>query len=99
MTGSPPPAASKKAVPKFLSVSIIVTAPARTGIAPINKKEVINQVQTKRGMSISLISGAFILRTVAIILIAPMIDEKPSKWIAKIKKSVESGAKVVESGA
>ena len=99
MTGSPPPVASKNAVPKFRSVSIMVTAPAKTGIAPISKKEVINQVQTKSGISISLISGAFILRTVAIILIAPMIEEKPSKWTAKIKKSVESGAKVVESGA
>ena len=39
------------------------------------------------------------LRTVAIILIAPIIDEKPNKWIAKIKKSVESGAKAVDSGA
>ena len=57
----------------------MVTAPAKTGIAPINKNEVMSQVQTKRGISISLISGAFILRTVAIILIAPMIDEKPSK--------------------
>ena len=79
MTGSPPPAASKNAVPKLRSVSIIVTAPAKTGIAPINKNEVINQVQTNSGISISLISGAFILRTVAIILIAPMIEEKPSK--------------------
>ena len=79
MTGSPPPAASKNAVPKLRSVSIMVTAPAKTGIAPINKNEVMSHVQTKRGISISLISGAFILRTVAIILIAPMIDEKPSK--------------------
>ena len=79
MTGSPPPAASKNAVPKLRSVSIMVTAPAKTGIAPISKNEVMSQVQTKRGISISLISGAFILRTVAIILIAPMIDEKPSK--------------------
>ena len=79
ITGSPPPVASKNAVPKLRSVNIMVTAPAKTGIAPINKNEVISHVHTNKGMSINLISGAFILRTVAIILIAPMIDENPSK--------------------
>ena len=34
ITGSPPPAAVKKAVPKKWSVSSMVTAPANTGIAP-----------------------------------------------------------------
>ena len=46
ITGSPPPAASKKLVPKYLSVKIMVTAPANTGITAINKNAVINHVQT-----------------------------------------------------
>ena len=79
ITGSPPPVASKKAVPKLRSVSIIVTAPASTGIAPISKNEVISHVHTNKGISISFISGARIFITVAIILIAPIIDEKPNK--------------------
>ena len=99
ITGSPPPVASKNAVPKLRSVSIIVTTPANTGIAPMSKNEVMSQVHTNNGMSISLISGARIFRTVAIILIAPIIEEKPNRWTANIKKSVESGANAVESGA
>ena len=35
--GSPPPAALKKAVPKCLSVKIMVIAPAKTGITAISK--------------------------------------------------------------
>ncbi len=99
ITGSPPPAASKNDVPKLRSVNIMVTAPANTGIAPIRRNDVINHVHTKRGMSINFISGALILRTVAIILIAPIIDEKPKRCMAKMKKSVLSGANVVDSGA
>ena len=37
MTGSPPPPAVKKAVPKYLSVSSMVTAPARTGMTAISR--------------------------------------------------------------
>jgi hypothetical protein len=36
-TGSPPPAALKKLVPKWRSVSIMVTAPASTGITAISR--------------------------------------------------------------
>jgi DNA polymerase-3 subunit alpha len=50
ITGSPPPAASKNAVPKYLSVRIMVTAPASTGITAINKNGVINHVQTNSGI-------------------------------------------------
>ena len=37
ITGSPPPAAVKNAVPKYLSVSSMVTAPASTGITRISR--------------------------------------------------------------
>ena len=37
ITGSPPPAALKKLVPKWRSVSSIVTAPASTGITAISR--------------------------------------------------------------
>jgi hypothetical protein len=40
-TGSPPPFGSKKEVLKFLSVSSIVIAPAKTGNDNNNKKAVI----------------------------------------------------------
>ena len=85
ITGSPPPAASKNAVPKYLSVSSIVTAPANTGMEAINKNAVIIQVHTNKGNLMKVIPGARILKTVAIILIAPMIDEMPRKWTAKTK--------------
>jgi hypothetical protein len=37
MTGSPPPAALKKCVSRWRSVSTIVTAPASTGITAISR--------------------------------------------------------------
>ena len=37
ITGSPPPPALKKLVPKYLSVSSMVTAPASTGITAISR--------------------------------------------------------------
>ncbi|KDN29423.1 hypothetical protein VFDL14_14165 [Vibrio fortis] len=77
ITGSPPPAASKKLVPKYLSVSTIVTAPARTGITAINKNAVINHVQTNIGSLNQVIPGARILTMVTITLIAPMIELIP----------------------
>ena len=49
-TGSPPPAALKKLVPKWMSINIIVTAPAKTGMTATNKNAVINQVHTNRGI-------------------------------------------------
>ena len=84
-TGSPPPAALKKLVPKYLSVRSIVTAPAKTGNEAINKNEVITQVQTNNGICINDIPGARILNTVAIILIAPIIEDIPRKWTANMR--------------
>ena len=43
--------------------------------------------------------GARRLTTVAIMLIEPMIEDKPIKWTPKIKKVTVSGAYVVDSGA
>jgi len=37
ITGSPPPAALKNEVPKWRSVSVIVMAPASTGITAISR--------------------------------------------------------------
>ena len=77
----------------------MVTAPANTGMTAINRNAVINHVQTNKGIFIKVIPGARIFKIVAMILIEPMMEEIPSKWTAKIKKSVLAGAKVVDSGA
>ena len=79
ITGSPPPAALKKEVPKYLSVNSIVTAPANTGKDAIRRNPVIIQVQTNKGNFNKVIPGALILKTVASTLIAPPIDEAPKK--------------------
>ncbi len=91
-TGSPPPAALKKLVPKWMSISIMVTTPASTGITAIKRKAVISQVQTNSGIFISVMPGARRLRMVAITLIAPMIELMPIRWMAKMKKVTDSGA-------
>ena len=75
-----------------MSISIIVTQPAKTGITAINKYAVINQVQTNNGIFINVIPGARILRMVAIILIDPIIDEAPIICTAKIKEVTLGGA-------
>ncbi len=64
----------------------MVTAPAKTGIEAISKKAVIIQVQTNSGKRMKVIPGARMLKTVAIILIAPIIEEIPRKCTAKIRK-------------
>ena len=97
--GSPPPAALKKLVPKCLSASIMVTAPAKTGMMAINKKAVISHVQTNMGIFMSVMPGARMFRIVAMMLIEPMMDESPIMCIEKIMKSVLGGAYWVESGA
>ena len=90
-TGSPPPAALKKLVPKWISISIIVTTPARTGMTAINKKAVINQVQTNSGIFISVMPGARRFRMVAMMLIAPIMDETPMMCTPKMKNVVDGG--------
>ena len=90
-TGSPPPEASKKLVPKWMSISIMVTTPASTGMTAISRKAVISQVHTNRGIFIRVIPGARMFRMVAITLMAPMIDDTPMMCTANIKKVVLGG--------
>ena len=98
ITGSPPPAALKKLVPKWRSVSSIVTAPASTGITAISRYAVMSQVHTNSGIFISVMPGARMLRMVVMMLIEPMIDDAPMMWIAKIVMSMPIPA-WTESGA
>ena len=69
----------KKLVPKFLSVSNIVIAPAKTGIASNNRKTVTNIDQTNKGILCNVIPGALILNIVVIKLAAPSIEEAPAR--------------------
>ena len=99
MTGSPPPAALKKLVPKWMSNNIIVPAPANTGMTAISKYAVISQVQINNGIFISVMPGARIFKMVAIMLMLPMIEDAPIICTAKMKNVTESGAYVVDNGA
>ena len=62
----------------------------------------ISQVQQNIGIFISVIPGARMLRIVVMMLIDPMIELMPSRWIAKIVKSIPmpcctvSGAYIVQ---
>ena len=67
----------------------MVIAPAKTGIAAISKKAVINHVQTKIGIFIKVIPGARILSMVAITFIAPSIDDAPNRWSENITNGME----------
>ena len=78
-TGSPPPAALKKLVPKYRSVSSMVTAPAKTGMVAISKYAVMSHVHTNIGIFINVIPGGRMLKIVATMLIEPMTDEIPKK--------------------
>ena len=69
----------------------MVTVPAKTGITRMIKNAVINQVQTKIGIFIIVMPGARMFKMVAMILIEPIMDERPNKWIARIIKSVLGG--------
>jgi len=82
----------KKWVPKLISINIIVITPASTGITAISRKEVISQVHTNIGMSISRMPGARMLMMVATILMAPRIELMPAMCSERIKKVVDGGA-------
>ena len=60
-----------------MSINIMVTAPANTGITAINKKAVMSHVQTNNGIFINVMPGARIFNTVAMMLMEPMMDEAP----------------------
>ncbi len=63
----------------------MVTAPASTGIEAMSRNAVMIQVHTNSGSFISVMPGARILNTVAMMLMAPAIDEAPMKCTAKIR--------------
>ena len=83
-TGSPPASGLKKAVPKFLSVSIIVIAPAKTGSERSNRKAVISIDQTNKGILCMVMPGARMLNIVVMKFMASRIDEAPAKCMDKI---------------
>src|SRR5246127_3982574 len=86
-SGSPPPAGSKKVVPKLRSVSSIVIAPASTGSDSSNRNAVTRIAHTKSGILCSVIPGARMLKIVVMKLMAPMIDDAPARCIEKIVMS------------
>src|SRR6202045_2668984 len=88
-SGSPPPEASKKVVPKLRSVSSIVIAPASTGTASSKRNEVTKIDQTNSGMRCSVMPGARMLKIVVMKLIELMIDEAPARCSAKIAMSID----------
>src|SRR6266853_2544796 len=88
-SGSPPPAGSKKVVPKLRSVSSIVIAPASTGNDSSNRNAVTRIDQTKSGMRCSVMPGARMLKIVVMKLIELMIDEAPARCSAKIAMSID----------
>ena len=64
---------------KFLSVSNIVIAPARTGKDNKSKNAVIKTDQANRGSLSKERPGALILNIVVIKFIGPTIDENPAQ--------------------
>src|SRR5216683_6395552 len=88
-SGSPPPAGSKKVVPKLRSVSSIVIAPASTGSANSSRKAVTRIDHTKSGMRCKVMPGARILKIVVMKLIELMIDDAPARCSAKMTMSTD----------
>jgi hypothetical protein len=85
--GSPPPATSKNEVLKFLSVKIIVIAPAKTGNEHNNKTAVITTAHPNKANLCSLIPGLLIFSIVVIKFIAPNKLLIPERCKANIAKS------------
>ncbi len=99
MTGSPPPAGSKKWVLKLRSVSSMVIAPARTGSESSSRKAVISTDQANSGIRCRVMPGARMLKIVVMKLIAPRMDEAPARWSARMAQSMAGPAwPAVESG-
>jgi hypothetical protein len=97
--GSPPAAGSKNVVPKLRSVSSIVSAPARTGIASSSMNAVTSIAQTKSGILCNVMPGARMLRIVVTKLMAPRTEDTPARCSAKITMSTEApGWPIAESG-
>src|SRR5210317_684634 len=96
--GSPPPAVSKKAVPKLRSDNNMVIAPARTGRAKRISQEVTKIDQENSGTLNRVMPGVRMFRKVVIILIAPRMEEAPERWTAKMAKSIDMPPSLTESG-
>jgi hypothetical protein len=97
--GSPPPAGSKKVVPKLRSVSSMVMAPASTGSDSSSRNAVTSIDQANSGILCSVMPGARMLRIVVMKLIAPRIEEAPARCSARMPKSTTGpGWPDVESG-
>lgn len=84
-TGSPPPTGSKKVVLKLRSNNSIVIAPANTGSDNKSKINVINILHRYRFIRESDIIFDRLIMIVVIILIAPIIDDRPAKCNEKIQ--------------
>src|SRR6187402_1734440 len=85
--GSPPPAASKNEVLKFLSVSTIVIAPANTGKDNNNNTAVTITAHPNKANLCNLIPGLLILSIVVIKFTAPNKLLIPDKCKANMAKS------------
>jgi hypothetical protein len=85
--GSPPPAASKNDVLKFLSVKSIVIAPANTGKDSNNNTAVTTTAHPNKANLCNLIPGLLILSIVVIKFIAPNKLLIPARCKANIAKS------------
>jgi hypothetical protein len=72
---------------KFLSVSNIVIAPAKTGSDSNNNMAVTNTAHPNRATLCNLIPGALIFNIVVIKFIAPNKELTPAKCKANIAKS------------
>lgn len=86
-TGSPPPAGSKKVVPKWRSVSSIVKAPAKTGIDSSKRNAVTRIAQTKIGKRSIRWCAPRIVRIVVIKLMALKSLPPPATCKLKIPRS------------
>src|SRR3954465_12151062 len=99
-TGSPPPSAEKKVVPKFRSVSSMVIAPASTGSASSSRNPVTRLDQTNNGILCKVMPGARMLKIVVMKLMAPRIDEAPARCSDRMAKSTAGpGCPEDDSGA
>ena len=83
------PFRDEEACAKWRSNSSMVTPPASTGTTRISRKAVTSQVQQNIGMSIRPMPGARMLNRVTMMLIEASTEEMPSRWMAKIRKSID----------
>ena len=99
-TGSPPPSAEKKVVPKLRSVSSMVMAPASTGSDSSSRNTVTRIDHTNSGILCRVMPGARMLKMVVMKLMAPRIEEAPARCSDRIAKSTAGpGWPEVDSGA